>query len=297
VVAEQPPAWFRTALAAEPSRGEVRSGGAVIRFRCWGPPDAPGVVLVHGAAAHAGWWDHVAPLLDPHRRVVALDLSGHGVSDRRPSYTIDLWAQEVLAVADAACADRPVLVGHSMGGSIAVAAAAASAAAGRGPEAVILLDTAIAAVSLAAPAEIARRSRASTPLRVYASEEEAVRRFRTVPAQPGALPYVLAHIAKTSVTRAGEGWTWRVDPMVFGHDRLPLDGLGGVGCPVTLIRAEHGIVSPQLEDSMIRAARSRLRTAQLPEAYHHMMVDKPLETIAAVRTCLNDHEVFTRDVQ
>jgi hypothetical protein len=49
-----------------------------------------------------------------------------------------------------------------------------------------------------------------------------MRRFRTVPRQPEALPYVLAHIARACVTRVEAGWTWRFDPKIFGHDRLPL---------------------------------------------------------------------------
>jgi pimeloyl-ACP methyl ester carboxylesterase len=278
----EPPAWFRDALAATPSVGAVRCADALIRFRCWGPPDGAGVVLVHGAAAHARWWDHVAPLLGPDLRVVALDLSGHGTSDRRPAYSVDLWAQEVLAVAEATCAGQPVLVGHSMGGSIAVAAAATSNV----PRALILLDTAIQRVPPGAPLEVARRSRASAPPRVYASQEEAVRSFRTIPAQPWSLPYVLTHIARASVTQVEGGWTWQVDRRVFGHDRLPLAGLGAACCPVTLVRAEHGIISPGLAARMIRASGSRLGVVQLPGAYHHMMIDRPLETIAAVRSRL-----------
>jgi pimeloyl-ACP methyl ester carboxylesterase len=239
-------------------------------------------VLIHGAAAHSQWWDHVAPLIDPGRRVVALDLSGHGASDRRPAYSMNLWAREVLAVAEAACSGRPVLVGHSMGGSIAVAAAAIGLSA-TGPEAVIMLDTAIARVPTGAHIEIARLSRASRPQRVYATKEEAIRRFRTVPAQPESLPYVLRHIAQASVARAGGGWTWQADPLIFGHDRFSPDGLAAAGCPMTLIRAEHGIVSPGLLDGMSRASRSRLRVVPLPGAYHHMMIDKPLETIAAIK--------------
>ena len=57
-------------------------------------------MLVHGGAAHSGWWDHVAPLLTWHR-VVALDLTGHGDSDRREVYDMRLWAREVVAVAAA----------------------------------------------------------------------------------------------------------------------------------------------------------------------------------------------------
>ena len=51
-------------------------------------------MLVHGGAAHSRWWDHIAPMLTEGWRVVAVDLSGHGDSDRRDHYSLDTWARE-----------------------------------------------------------------------------------------------------------------------------------------------------------------------------------------------------------
>src|SRR3954466_11867192 len=113
------PSWFTQALAQQPEHRDVVVAGARVAYRAWGPAGAPGVVLVHGGAAHSGWWDHVGPLLTGHR-VVALDLTGHGDSDRRTEYDPLLWAREVVAVAAAADLYRPVVVGHSMGGWVAV---------------------------------------------------------------------------------------------------------------------------------------------------------------------------------
>ena len=79
---QQVPDWFARAIAQAPEHRDVVVAGARVAYRAWGPAGAPGVVLVHGGAAHSGWWDHVAPLLTGHR-VVALDLTGHGDSDRR----------------------------------------------------------------------------------------------------------------------------------------------------------------------------------------------------------------------
>ena len=112
------PSWFTDALAQRPEHRDVVVAGARVAYRVWGPPEGPGVVLVHGGAAHSGWWDHVAPLLTGHR-VVALDLTGHGDSDRRAEYDPLLWAREVVAVAAAAGLTRPVVIGHSMGGWVA----------------------------------------------------------------------------------------------------------------------------------------------------------------------------------
>src|SRR5262249_59822649 len=84
----------------------------------------PGLVRARGGAAHAEWWSSLAPLLTRQYDVVALDLSGHGDSDRREEYPRRVWADEVLAViADAHFPGPPVLIGHSMGGLVSIVAA------------------------------------------------------------------------------------------------------------------------------------------------------------------------------
>jgi pimeloyl-ACP methyl ester carboxylesterase len=298
------PAWFSEALAVLAEEGEAQCAGATIRFRRWIPPGTAGVpgisetsgtptvVLVHGTAAHSHWWDHIAPSLAADRQVVALDMSGHGASDRRAAYAIGLWAREVLAVAAAVGAANPVFVGHSMGGTVALAAAMTAAAQTNTtvriarPRSVILLDTAIHPAIRPGPREATRLARASAPTHVYPSREEAVRRFRTLPDQGASLSYVLDHIARTSAMPVEGGWTWRLDRKVFGYERLTLERLAAVTFPVTLIRAEHGIISPELAERMARAASPLLRVVPLPGAHHHAMIDRPLETIAAIREAL-----------
>jgi pimeloyl-ACP methyl ester carboxylesterase len=61
-------------------------------------------------------WKDQIPALSKHYRVVTLDLPGHGGSDKpRRDYSIDFFAQSVLAVMDDAGVEKAYLVGHSMG--------------------------------------------------------------------------------------------------------------------------------------------------------------------------------------
>ena len=83
-------------------------------------------MLVHGGAAHSRWWDHVAPLLTQgRRRVLALDLSGHGDSgsDRRVRPAALGGGGPRRRRATAVPGTRPVVIGHSMGGFVALTAA------------------------------------------------------------------------------------------------------------------------------------------------------------------------------
>ena len=89
--------------------------------RIWGPEDAPPVIACHGWLDNAASFDHIAPLL-PDCRLLALDLPGHGLSDRRPPGTayhfLDM-VSELFEVADHFDWERFSLLGHSMGAALA----------------------------------------------------------------------------------------------------------------------------------------------------------------------------------
>ena len=77
------PAWFERAVAAEPERTFVEFEGARIETLAWGERGKPGLMLLHGGAAHADWWSFVAPLFAREHRVVASSFTGMGRSDWR----------------------------------------------------------------------------------------------------------------------------------------------------------------------------------------------------------------------
>lgn len=74
------------------------------------------LVLVHGWSGDASVWRFQVPELAKHFRVIAIDLPGHGASDKPETpYTMSFFAGAVEAVMLDAGVDRAVLVGHSMG--------------------------------------------------------------------------------------------------------------------------------------------------------------------------------------
>ena len=94
--------------------------GAGIELNCvdYGGEGGPPILLVHGGAAHARWWDFVAPGLVGHFHVLALDQRGHGDSPwtGQWAYGSRHYAADLEAVIDGWGLGAPVLVGHSMGG-------------------------------------------------------------------------------------------------------------------------------------------------------------------------------------
>jgi pimeloyl-ACP methyl ester carboxylesterase len=84
----------------------------------WGNSDSPPIVLLHGGHQSAHSWDLVSLHLAQNYRVFALDQRGHGDSEwpRDAEYTNDAMSHDAEAFIDALGLQRPILIGHSMGG-------------------------------------------------------------------------------------------------------------------------------------------------------------------------------------
>jgi len=100
--------------------------GERIAYVTAGDPAAPPLVLIHGWTSFMGVWEGVISTLAKQRYVVALDLLGHGLSDKshNASYDIDAQARRVVSLVDMLGLTTFDLMGHSMGGQTAIALAA-----------------------------------------------------------------------------------------------------------------------------------------------------------------------------
>ena len=121
---------FRSLLASAADLGiphtpavPYRSCNIVLRqmrfhFLDWGHADAPPIVLLHGGHQSAHSWDLVSLHLAQTHHVLALDQRGHGDSEwaRDVTYSNDEMSLDAEAFIAAVGLDRPVLIGHSMGG-------------------------------------------------------------------------------------------------------------------------------------------------------------------------------------
>ncbi|HEY7962619.1 MAG TPA: alpha/beta hydrolase [Steroidobacteraceae bacterium] len=93
-----------------------------IEYRLYGHGE-PAVLLVHGWACDADYWQGQIEPLAAHYTVVAMNLAGHGASgSNRSDWSIANYAQDVAAVARDIPNRQLVLVGHSMGGAVVLAA-------------------------------------------------------------------------------------------------------------------------------------------------------------------------------
>jgi pimeloyl-ACP methyl ester carboxylesterase len=90
-----------------------------------GPGDAPALLLIHGNASSARWWDKLVPMLTRSHRVIRIELLGYGRSAKpvERSYALPDQARRVGMAMDRLGVERVIAVGHSSGGATATALA------------------------------------------------------------------------------------------------------------------------------------------------------------------------------
>ena len=82
------------------------------------------IVLIHCYTCSINWWDKMRPALERRHRVIAIDLLGHGGSEKPDSgYSIEDQAEMVADVLAALDVKGATVVGHSLGGTVATALA------------------------------------------------------------------------------------------------------------------------------------------------------------------------------
>jgi len=285
-------AWIQQALEVPYTERSIEVEGCAIHSLRFGQGHKPGLVLVHGGAANAHWWRFLAPLLTRQYDVVALDLSGHGDSGHREEYPRELWAREIIEVAaDAGFPGKPVVIGHSLGGLIAIIAAALH---GEKLAGAIIVDSPVHRPS--PESQEGRLGRSFRNAKVYPDLETAIGRFRLIPGQPDADPVLLDYVARKSLRHVegnGGGWSWKFDPRMFwntSHDEMR-EYLANVHCRVALLRGELSAVVPfETGEYMYEVLDRAAPLVEIPQGHHHLMFDQPLALIAAIRALLADWE-------
>jgi pimeloyl-ACP methyl ester carboxylesterase len=129
----------------------------------------------------------------------------------------------------------------------------------------------------------------TVPNRVYTTLQEALARFRLAPPQPCDNHWALDHIARTSLKEVEGGWTWRFDPFLWNSfvfarmSDITLD----MKVPTIVMR---GALSYLMPDRIIDYMKSIMPPATefvtIAGASHHVMLDQPLATLAALETAI-----------
>ena len=278
---------------AEPAARFYESQGLQLHYADWGNEAAPPLILIHGGLDHCRNWDAVAKELQPHFRIVAPDLRGHGDSEwaKGSSYSLsdnvhDLTRlMRVLNVQDAA------IVGHSMGGMIALAYA------GTYPDRVsrlAVLDGAF--LSGSQPAPIAERmSRWIDQLERISEHEPSA--FKTIEEAAQRLsarnrrltPELALHLARHGVRQNADGlYRWKFDH--YQRARAPYrltpedyaDLWSRITCPTLLMWGSESFL-PDPEAAGLLAHFRQAELVKLDGAGHWLHHDRLGEVLASLR--------------
>jgi pimeloyl-ACP methyl ester carboxylesterase len=251
----------------------VTVNGLRLRYRDWGGAGPP-LLALHGAAAHAHWWDPVAPYLVGRLRLLSLDWRGHGRSEwpRPPAYRSEDFAADLVAVIERLRLEDVVVAGHSMGGHCALAFA------GWHPDRLSRLVVLDARPHVNLERLRALQRRAPGPQTEFPTLSAAVARFRLRPSETLASPALLRQIARRGLERLPSGrWRYRFDP-ACERTRVPVDCwplLPGITVPTLVVRGEHSTILDRDVALQMTKALPAATLEEIPGAHHHVTLDAP----------------------
>lgn len=279
-----------------PRSGWLATQRLKLHYVEWGDPASPPLLLVHGGRDHARSWDVIAAAFADRFHVIAPDLRGHGDSEwvSDGSYEMGDLVADMAALFDALDIEDAAVVGHSLGGNVALRHA------GIYPDRISRLvvieglgsSPALAAEIAAQPiAErmrdwIAKQQRMSDALqRSYDSIEAAIARMSA--ANPRLSPDMARHLTAHG-SRVGEDGRvrFKFDPAVGAMSPADLTQAekhelwAAVTCPVILAYGGESWASNPARDG--RAAHFRDARVELFDGAGHWLHHDRCDAIIAM---------------
>lgn len=246
----------------------------------------PALVVLHGVFGSASNWAPVARRLAHARRVIAADLRNHGRSPHHPDMTYPAMAADVLELVEHLGLPRCDLLGHSMGGKVAMAVALER------PQRIarlVVVDMVPVAFPFH-PSAIIQALRA-LDLDTVARREDADRALAPAIPEERLRGFLLQNL----VRRQGR-YHWRVNLEALDHHTRDLAGFGDpytrsvfTGPSLFIHGARSDYLRPEHEP-VIRALFPGARIVPIPGAGHWIHAERPGAFIAAVEEFLRATE-------
>lgn len=274
-------------LQPEPRSHFFPSHRLKLHYWDYGCNDRPPLVLVHGNLDHARSWDRVAGALRYDYHVYALDLRGHGDSQWAPGaiYSVGEHVLDLATLCEEIGTRPLVLIGHSLGGVIALAYTGAFPAnvrkvvaiEGMGPPPTHHSQKDPYPDRLRRWIEHTREAEIRTP-HSYKDLDSAVTRMKE--ANPHLSDEMARHLTLHGSNRTPEGsYVWKFDPFVRGWAPYGFDSAQAaelhkrVECPVLLFRGMESWASDPEKDGRAGALND-YRLINVSDAGHWLHHDQ-----------------------
>ena len=272
-----PSASFPASLPVSPTASSLS-----LHHRVHGDPEdtAPPILLIHGLFGSAMNWHGIVGrlhrLLGTSRRIIVPDLRNHGQSPHDPVFSYEAMATDLVHLLDALEIEHVNLVGHSLGGKVAMWLALEHP---ERAEALAVVD--IAPVTY--PSRFRRLFAAlgELNLQTIASRREADARLAADIPDPNMRGFLLQNLR-----HAADGWTWRFNltALADAMERLRTfpdpQGRRFHGRTIFIHGANSDYVRPD-QWPAIQALFPRAQMTTIPDAGHWVHADQP-EVFASV---------------
>lgn len=260
---------------APPGRRLLLRTGVALAFD-ESPGADPPLLLLHAWAESRRAFDRLLPLLPTARRVLAPDLRGHGESDKPDGgYSLDHFAEDVVAFLDEVEVASAVLVGASSGGYVAQQVAM------RWPERVagLVLVGAPRSLNGQAPGLVAEWESLTDPIdRAWA--ERSLERFPLFHRVPHAFLQDRVDDIVRCPARAQLG------TLTGLLDAVPPTEAGVIDLPTTIVWGERDDILPAADAQRLQDAIAGSRLVVLPDTGHAVLWEQPGEVAKEVADLL-----------
>ena len=244
--------------------------------------DGPPIVILHGLFGSARNWDGIAKRLADRHHVFTVDLPNHGASPWRARMDYPGLADEVLAFIDARGLDRPAVVGHSMGGKVAMTLALRDAEA---VGALVVVDIAPVAHAWTLGGHVDAMS--GVPLSDLGRRADAATHLEAAVLDAGERAFLLQNLVSD-----GTGWRWRLNLPVIGRDMNEITGFpefpsGAAygGASLFLTGALSNYVGKE-DAAPIEQLFPAARIVEIADAGHWVHAQQPAAFVAELTTFL-----------
>jgi pimeloyl-ACP methyl ester carboxylesterase len=256
-----------------------------LHYLDWGNQRLRPVVFLHGGGLNAHTWDVICLMLRSHYHCLALDQRGHGDSEWEPTadYSFESQIRDIEGFVERLGLERPLLVGHSMGGFAAMGYAMRHAGRMAG---LVLVD-----VGPELSMDGARRIRDFVSQdRVLESVDEFVQRAMAF--NPMRNPALLRRSLLHNLRQLPNGkWTWKHDPNRHSPDfaverdqraKQILEEVHRISCPTLVLRGERSDVFTDENAKKFAEVLPKGRWQRVPSAGHTIQGDNPRGLLDAI---------------
>lgn len=243
--------------------------------------DGPAVVFLHAFPLNRRMWAPQTSALADQWRCLTIDVRGFGDSQPAPPFTVNRYADDVVAMLDAAGVDRAAVVGLSMGGYIAFALWRRAPARVR---ALVLADTRAGAD---APDTRGRRHELIALARSEGVTAVVERQLVGLLGKSTRerRPEIEQSVREIATTASVDGIVGALEALLARPDSTPT--LATISVPTLVVTGEEDVLAPPTEARAMQAAITSSRLEVLARAGHLSNIERPGAFNAVVGEFLN----------